>query len=63
MIIAIFIDHSQHKTIKSFPTLALFKKGTNESLTYFGPRDLGNLVTYLNDATDFYARPPSKVRS
>ena len=34
-------------------------KGGNESLTYYGPRDLTNLVSFVNDATEFFGMPSS----
>ena len=60
--VLIFIVEGIHlKPVKPFPTLTLFMKGGNESLTYYGPRDLVNLVTFVNDGTEFFLQGSPKV--
>ena len=57
MIILPWLEVSERKAVKTFPTVTLFMKGGNWSLTYFGPRDVTNLISFVNDATE--PIPPS----
>jgi len=50
----------EHTKIKSFPTIKLFKKGTNEVVEYGGERTLAGLTKFVETGGEFGQAPPEE---
>ena len=56
--IGVMIEFSQLKTVRTLPALTFLKKGGIASMPYLGPRNVENLVSFVEDVKDSMPSSP-----